>query len=183
MQCILVPSARFEYANHAVRMPDSPQQCQEFAVRVVRLNDTDYDVWTSVKYYTEDNTAIAGIDYIGTNGTLYFGNGENSKDINVKICSVFSRKARNFSIHLERGNISVDVLNHTEVKIVTAPYVTEIVILGKEPVFPDFNGQPLVLDLSTISQQSITSPPSLICVTVSDSYIKMFYYPYTYPAL
>jgi len=86
----------------------------------------------------------------------------------VKICSFFSRQARIFTIHLEGENISTDVSNLADVKIVTTPSVAEIIILGDDPVFPDFNEHPLVLDLNTVSLQAATSLSSLICVTVGE---------------
>jgi len=160
----LVPSARFEYPNYTVQKPDYPQQYHEFAFSIVRLNNTDYSIWSCVKYYTADNTAIAGKDYVSTNGTLCFGSGEKKKDIYVKICS-FPIQARTFTIHLEGENVSSNVSN---LKIVTTPSVAEIIILGDKPAFPDFSECPLVFDLNTMSLQSATSPTSLICVTVSD---------------
>jgi len=69
---------------------------------------------------------------------------------------------------LEGENISPNVSNLADVKIVTTPSVAEIIILGDEPAFPDFSERPLVFDLNIISLQSATLPSSLICVTVSN---------------
>jgi uncharacterized delta-60 repeat protein/uncharacterized repeat protein (TIGR01451 family) len=52
-------------------------------VTVNRINPNTGVV--SVRYSTSDNTAVSGQDYVGTNGTLYFQNGQATANFSVQI--------------------------------------------------------------------------------------------------
>src|SRR5439155_23988752 len=53
------------------------------SITVVRSNYLAQVV--SVNFSTADGTALAGLDYLGTNGTLTFGAGETSKTFTVRL--------------------------------------------------------------------------------------------------
>ncbi len=70
---------RFERTVHAVHEFEG-----ELHLTVLRGNDADLEPFT-VGFSSSNLTAIAGVDYVGTNGTLEFAEGEMTSSITVRI--------------------------------------------------------------------------------------------------
>ena len=72
------PSVRFSSPTYTVL-----KSGVSASIAVLRTNFTD--IVTSVGFSTTNGTAIAGSDYISTNGTITFTNGETSKNFSVTV--------------------------------------------------------------------------------------------------
>ncbi|HEU5119259.1 MAG TPA: cellulase family glycosylhydrolase, partial [Isosphaeraceae bacterium] len=58
----------------------------------------------TVAYSTSDGTALAGTDYVGSQGTLTFQPGETSKTVNIAILPTTSQTARSFQLTLSSAS-------------------------------------------------------------------------------
>lgn len=74
-------SVSISISNQSIVEGNSGQQSMDFNVKL----DHSYDSLITVQYKTEDKTAMAGTDYVATNGTLTFNPGETSQKISVLI--------------------------------------------------------------------------------------------------
>jgi uncharacterized delta-60 repeat protein/uncharacterized repeat protein (TIGR01451 family) len=75
----------------------------------------------SVDFYTSNNTAIAGLDYVATNGTLFFNTGETSKTFTVTILDdLLGEGLENFSVVLTNaaGESVLGATNFAQVNII-----------------------------------------------------------------
>lgn len=157
------PTVKFETANYKVPTPDYHEECSVLAVAIVRNNDITYDS-SSVQYSTIDDSALAGKHYYESSGVLHFAPYEERKFIYVQICThhLPTNQTTRFNIGIKNGN------DYTRV---TTPSVTEVLILGKEPIAPYFHKEPLVMFSDTFLSylhHSTGEQKSLVCVTVSN---------------
>lgn len=155
---------KFEHANYTLYVPDYQEECSVLAVSVVRNNDIS-KISSSVQYFTIDDSAVAGKQYYESKGVFHFSAGQERKTIFVQICShdVPTNHTKKFHLHIVKNDNSTRI---------TAPFVTEVVILGREPAAPFFRQEPVV-----VSSEVLASPGELhydtagwkflICVTVS----------------
>lgn len=152
--CHLDPTVKFERANYLVESPDY-QECSVLAVAMVRNNDVN--ISSHVEYFTKDGSAVAGKHYYKSREVLHFAPGKRKKFIYIKICAhhLPTNQTSRFSIHVVKNNRSTRVVS---------PSITEVMILGKEPIVPYFHKEPIVHVLFN----KMIGQKSLECVTVSN---------------
>jgi len=95
------PSVGFDASFYAVN-----ESCGSVTINVVLSSAQQSSV--TVDYGTSDNTALAGVDYVATSGTLTFPPGVTSQTITVPIIDKqdFSGNSVNFSIQLSNASPS-----------------------------------------------------------------------------
>ena len=118
----------------------------EARVQVLRLHG-DKNSTIHVKYTCKDDTALAGLDYQLSEGTLVMGPGEDSKDIVVKILDDDMSEP---DVHFEVQILSAEVLgaSKNEVKILRKSTMITIV--------DDDDGGILMFELPTYEVSSLT---------------------------
>lgn len=97
-------------------------------INVVRTGGTSGSL--SVQYATSDISAVAGQDYVGTSGTLVFGNGETSKSFTVQINNdVIAEPNETFKIRLFNGP-NLDSLGFPSEQIITIQDSSTVPVLS-----------------------------------------------------
>jgi hypothetical protein len=71
-----------------------------------------YDQDVTVNFNTADGTAISGLDYVATSGTLTFARGETTKTITVDVLDTTSAD-KSFSIHLSGDSTNALIANES----------------------------------------------------------------------
>jgi hypothetical protein len=71
-----------------------------------------YDQDVTVNFNTADGTALAGLDYVATSGTLTFARGETTKTITVDVLDTTSAD-KSFSIHLNGVSTNALIANES----------------------------------------------------------------------
>ena len=167
--CIILftdPTVKLEHASYVVRVPDYQEECSVLAVSVVRNNDIS-QINSTVGYSTINDSAVAGRQYREARGVLSFTAGEERKLIFIKIClhDLPSNQTKKFHVEI--------VKNDNSTRIAT-PSVTEVIILGREPVAPFFHKEVLLMSsvnmvLPSGFHRGTTGQRFLVCVTVRNS--------------
>jgi len=107
-------------------------------VTVVRSSGSDGAV--AVQYKTNDGTAVAGQDYVTSNGTIRFGAGETRKTVSIPILNNTLREApETFSFVVE---------NPTGGATLLAPRTATITITDDDLFLPNYNSFPIATGLS-----------------------------------
>ena len=71
-----------------------------------------YDQDVTVNFATADGTAIAGLDYVATSGTLTFARGETTKTITVDVLDTTAAD-KSFSVHLSGVSANALIANES----------------------------------------------------------------------
>ena len=81
-----------------------------------------YDQAVTVNFATQDNTAIAGWDYLATSGTLTFAPGETTKTITVQITGNPSYYSVGFAVNLSGTSSNALIVNGHGIGYLWSPY-------------------------------------------------------------